>query len=246
MLRSLGIRVEARLRRVGSSTGSQYITRITPPEQINLPPLQLSLPGDPSAAAFLVVAALVTPGSEITLQRVGMNPTRIGLIDTLLEMGADIRVERLADHGGEPIANLTVRSSSLQAVQVSGERIVRMIDEFPIFAVAAACSQGITRVCDAAELRTKESDRITALCSELRQLGVEAVETPDGFAIDGGRPISGGSVQTHGDHRLAMALAVAGLAAQAPVIVQNAEIAAESFPTFTACLTELGAQASSR
>jgi 3-phosphoshikimate 1-carboxyvinyltransferase len=246
MLRSLGIRVEAELYPSGSSVGSQYITRLYPPDQINLPPLQLSLPGDPSAAAFLIVAALVTPESEITLQRVGMNPTRTGLIDTLLEMGADIQVEWLADDGGEPIANLTVRSSSLEAVAVSGERIVRMIDEFPIFAIAAACSLGTTRVKDAAELRTKESDRITTLCIELRKLGVEAVEASDGFTIEGGRSLSGGTVQAHGDHRLAMALAVAGLAAQAPVTVQDAEIAAESFPTFTACLTQLGAQTSSR
>jgi 3-phosphoshikimate 1-carboxyvinyltransferase len=119
-----------------------------------------------------------------------------------------------------------------------------MIDEFPVFAIAAAYARGQTCVSDAAELRAKESDRITALCTELRCLGVEAIETPDGFIVDGDRPLSGGTVQAHGDHRLAMALSVAGLAAQAPVTVQDAEITAESFPGFAACLIELGAQTS--
>jgi len=245
MLRSLGIRVESEVRLAGGSVGEEYITRLFPPKQIHLPPLHLRLPGDPSTAAFWIVAALITPGSQVTLRRVGMNPTRTGLIDTLLEMGADIQVQPLADHGGEPVGNLIVRSSTLQAAQVSGTRVVRMIDEFPVFAVAAAYARGRTVVSHAEELHIKESDRIAALCVELRAIGVSATEAPDGFVIEGGKPPAGGVVQAHGDHRLAMALAVAGLAAQAPVTVQGAEIAAESFPDFAAQFFNLGGQLSS-
>jgi 3-phosphoshikimate 1-carboxyvinyltransferase len=218
---------------------SAYQTTLTPPSPLRLPPLHMTLPGDMSAAAFLIVAALITPASEITLRGVGLNPTRTGLLETLLEMGADIAVMPGEDQGGEPYGDVCVRASALHGVTVGGERVVRMIDEFPIFAVAAACAEGMTIVRDAEELRHKESDRITALGGELRRLGVNFAETADGFTIQGG-PVQGGEVDAHGDHRLALSLAVAGLAAQAPVQVRGAHIMAESFPGFADMLRALG------
>jgi 3-phosphoshikimate 1-carboxyvinyltransferase len=157
-------------------------------------------------------------------------------------MGADITVSALEEEGGEPLGDLTIRTSTLRSVRVSGERVVRMIDEFPAFAIAAACARGVTQVTDAQELRHKESDRISALGGELRHLGIKFSETSDGFAIQGGEPIRGGLVQSHGDHRLAMALALAGLAAEAPVSVAGAEIIRESFPDFIPALRSLGAE----
>jgi 3-phosphoshikimate 1-carboxyvinyltransferase len=156
-------------------------------------------------------------------------------------MGADIQVEPGLYQGGEPVGDLLVHYGPLHGTHVSGPLVVRMIDEFPAFAVAAAYAQGTTSVRDADELRHKESDRISALCQELNRLGVQASETPDGFSIQGGRVPGGIKVDPHGDHRLAMALAVAGLAAENPVIIQNASIINESFPAFPSALASLGA-----
>jgi 3-phosphoshikimate 1-carboxyvinyltransferase len=215
---------------------------LTPLQPCSLPPLRTALPGDISAAAFLIVAALITPGSDIRLTQVGLNPTRTGLLDVLRAMGAEIEIMAVAETQGEPAGVLAARASRLHGVTVDGPLVVRMIDEFPIFAVAAAAAEGRTVVRGASELRLKESDRIAALCRELRVLGVDITETADGFEILGGRPFTGGTVTAHGDHRLAMALAIAGLAADAPVIVQDAEIIAESFPGFTDALQSLGAE----
>lgn len=239
MLRTMGVSVTNR-----PLDGGRWITRLTPPQPLSLKPLQISLPGDISAAAFLIVAALITPGSHITLRQVGLNPTRTGLLDTLEEMGADIQLENLGEQGGEPVGDITIRHSALRGVQVSGDRVVRMIDEFPIFAVAAVYARGETRVCDAEELRHKESDRISALGKELRLLGVDFNETPDGFIIHAGQPPLGGRVQSHGDHRLAMSLAISGLASCRPVQVSGAEMIHESFPEFVAVLRLLGASLS--
>jgi len=219
----------------------RWVTSLIPPKSGKLRPLQITLPNDISAAAFLIVAALITPGSQLHLRSVGLNPTRTGLLDTLLEMGADIQIHPTAERGGEPVGDLIVRYSSLRGVEVGDERVVRMIDEFPVFAVAAAYAQGETRVRDAEELRHKESDRISALGSELRLLGVDFIETADGFIVRGERPLRGGRVQSHGDHRLAMSLAVAGLAAQAPIQVVGAEMIHESFPDFVPVMRSLGA-----
>lgn len=218
-----------------------YITRIIPPREGALRPLRLTLPGDISSAAFLIVAALVTPGSEITLRDVGLNPSRTGLLDALRAMGADLQIVAQNERHGEPVGDLRVRHSRLNATRVNGPLVVRMIDEFPAFAVAAAYARGTTLVSEADELHHKESDRISALCQELCSLGVQASETPDGFIIQGGQALQGGTVQPHGDHRLAMSLAVAGLAAQAPVTVEGAEIISESFPEFVMTLQNLGA-----
>lgn len=246
MLRSMGVAVSGRAAgAAGHSPDSArpvYETWISPSQPVVLSPLHLCLPGDISAAAFLVVAALITPGSRLRLQGVGLNPARTGLLDALRSMGADIRVIETGERSGEPVGDLAVGSGPLHGTQVKGELVVRMIDEFPAFAVAAAYAGGPTLVSEAGELRHKESDRITALCAELRRVGVRVAETPDGFAVEGGQPPHGGVIQPHGDHRLAMALAVAGLAARGPVTVQEAEIMAESFPGFADTLESLGAQ----
>lgn len=220
---------------------AKYITRLKPPLDGSMKPLQMRLPGDFSSAAFLIVAALVTPGSEITLKGVGLNPTRTGLLEALGAMGAQIKVVPASERLAEPVGDLQVRFSLLKATQVSGGLVVRMIDEFPAFAVAAAFAAGRTVVQDAEELRHKESDRISVLCEQLRRLEIDAQEIPDGFRITGDIPL-GGQVDACGDHRLAMALAVAGLAAQSPVSVSGAEMISESFPGFVSALHSLGAQ----
>jgi 3-phosphoshikimate 1-carboxyvinyltransferase len=239
MLRAMGVEVTNH-----ALDGERWVTRLTPPSPFSLTPLQIRLPGDISAASFLIVAALITPGSQVTLRQVGLNPTRTGLLDTLREMGAEIHIENQNVQGGEPVGDLTVCHSRLRGVQVGGERVVRMIDEFPVFAIAAAYAHGETVVRDAQELRHKESDRISALGQELRCLGVDFSEKPDGFVIRGGSLPNGGRVQTHGDHRLAMALAVCGLAACRPVQVMDAQIIDESFPAFASVLRSLGASVS--
>jgi 3-phosphoshikimate 1-carboxyvinyltransferase len=201
----------------------------------------MTLPGDMSAAAFLIVAALITPGSEVRLCNVGLNPTRTGLLEALGQMGAQIEINPKGEQAGEPTGDLVVRHSTLQATTVSGPMVVQMIDEFPAFALAAAFARGETIVSEAEELRFKESDRISVLVAELNKLGVQASENQDGFTIRGGRLPSAGQVEAHGDHRLAMALALAGLAGQGPVAVSGAHIIAESFPEFPTVLRKLGA-----
>ena len=217
----------------------QVVTTLNPCGQLS--PLNFTLPGDMSSAAFLLVAALIVPDSEITLCDVGLNPTRTGLTDALLAMGADIMVVEKGVQYGESLGDVTARSSRLNAIKVSGDLVVRMIDEFPIFAVAAACARGKTVVAEAGELRYKESDRITTLCDELRLIGVETGETADGFTVQGGHTFTGGSADSHGDHRLAMALAVAGLASEHPVSIAGAGSIDESFPGFVAMLRGVGA-----
>lgn len=236
MLRSLGVEIQPlRLE-------DRPAVRITPPSMLQLSPLEMTIPGDFSAAAFLLVAALITPGSQITLRSVNLNPTRTGLLNALQEMGAGITIANLREQSGEPLGDLVVHASDLTSISVSGERVVQMIDEFPVFAVAAAFARGRTVVTQAGELRYKESDRITALCERLRALGVQVQELPDGFIIDGRGAVAGDCrLDAHGDHRLAMAMAVAGLGADRPVEIEQAEMLCESFPQFPAILRLLGA-----
>jgi 3-phosphoshikimate 1-carboxyvinyltransferase len=238
MLTSMGVQFTSR--QETSPDGNEYVVEMTPPSPMVLSPLTMTLPGDPSAAAFLIVAALITPGSAITIKNICLNPGRTGLIDALLSMGANITEHNLHTSAGEPVGDLSVSASVLHGTEISGELVVRMIDEFPIFAVASALAKGTTVVRDAAELRLKESDRIALLAAELRLLGAAVEEHADGFTINGGA-LRGGSVESHGDHRLAMALAVAGLASETPVMIQNADCMDESFPGFTAVLNRLGA-----
>lgn len=235
MLGSMGVEITSS----GDQEQGLYETRLAPPTA-PLRPIQMVLPGDISAAAFLIVAATITPGSEIHLPGVGINPTRVGLIDALRAMGGMIEIIHPREQAGEPVGDLVVRSAELRAIEVSGPLVVRMIDEFSVFGAAAAFAQGDTRVRDAAELRLKESDRISTLCQELTKIGAAAEELPDGFVVHGGQP-RGGLVEAHGDHRLAMAMAVAGLAAQQPVSVLGAEMLNESFPGFVKILRDLGA-----
>ena len=197
--------------------------------------------------AFLIVAALILPGSDLLLKGIGLNPTRVGLLDALREMGAKIDIQSLREVHGEPLGDLRVRASQLSGVHVAGPLVVRMIDEFPIFAVAAANARGRTVVSEAEELRYKESDRITSLCQELDKIGVTIEERRDGFVIEGGdRALGGAKVSSHGDHRLAMALTMAGLAAEKQVLVEGAEIIHESFPELPSILGEFGAEVASQ
>lgn len=204
-------------------------------------PFSLFIPGDFSSAAFLLVAAVITPDSAITLENIGLNPTRIGLLDVLLAMGAQIETTLAGHSMGEPFGTVRAEYSQLSGVSVSGPTVVRMIDEFPAFAIAAACASGPTVVSGAQELRHKESDRIASLCTGLSALGVLIQEHPDGFTILGGGTFRGGNTASFGDHRLAMAFALMGLVSEREVIVEGAEIIQESFPDFSSLLTQLGA-----
>jgi 3-phosphoshikimate 1-carboxyvinyltransferase len=204
-------------------------------------PLNFTVPGDMSSAAFLLVAALITPDSSIILQGVNTNDTRAGLLQTLRAMGGQISVRSEREYAGEPVADLLVKSSELSGVTVGGELVVRMIDEFPIFAVAALHAEGTTLVRDAAELRLKESDRIDVVVNEFRKLGANIIPHPDGFEIRGPQGLTGASVRSHRDHRIAMSLAVAGLTATGETVIADADELNESFPAFVETMQELGA-----
>ncbi|MGH8031934.1 MAG: 3-phosphoshikimate 1-carboxyvinyltransferase [Luteimonas sp.] len=195
--------------------------------------IDIAVPADFSSAAFLLVAACVVPGSELRLRAVGLNPRRIGLLAALRAMGADIREDTHSNHGGEAVADLIVRHAPLHGIDVPEALVPDMIDEFPILSIAAACATGTTVIRGAAELRVKESDRIAAIARGLQALGVAVEETPDGAAITGGA-IGGGRVDSLGDHRVAMAFAVAGQRATGEVIVGDIDNVATSFPGFDA------------
>jgi 3-phosphoshikimate 1-carboxyvinyltransferase len=211
------------------------------------PPLQaleLTVPGDISSAAFLIVAAALVPGSTVHLTDAGLNPTRTGLLDILGRMGADITVEASGDQGGEPVGDLHVRGGELRATRAGGDEIVRAIDEVPVLAIAATQAHGQTMITGAAELRVKEVDRIGLLVHELRRMGAEIDELPDGMVINGPTRLKGAPVDSHGDHRLGMALAVAGLVADGETQVHDAGCIADSFPGFARTLAQLGAEIS--
>lgn len=201
----------------------------------------LTVAGDLSAAAFFVVGATIVPGSDVTILNVGLNLTRMGLLDTLEEMGADIQVLNRREEAGEPVGDLRVRAASLRGVRIPGDRIPHMIDEFPILCVAAALAEGETVVTGAEELRVKESDRIAGMASELRKLGVAVQERSDGLTLtgSGGRRLHGASCASFGDHRVAMSLAIAALAAEAPVTIGEPDCIGTSFPGFHGKLLEL-------
>ena len=204
--------------------------------------VSVSVPGDPSSAAFLLVAALVTPGSEVTIEGVLLNPLRTGLITTLLEMGADIDVTNRRRAGGEDVGDITARHASLRGVTVPPERAVSMIDEYPILAVAAAFAEGRTVMRGIGELRIKESDRIALTAAGLTACGVDVLEEPEGLIVTGGRVAGGAAVHTHGDHRIAMSFLVLGLAAASSVSVNETKMIATSFPDFGALMAQLGAR----
>lgn len=197
-----------------------------------IPAFALSIPGDFSGAAFFLVAALVIPGSELMIRGVGINPTRTGLLDALGAMGAAIQVNRPRVVSGEPVADLLVRSQQLHGTEISGSLIPRMIDEIPAFAVAAAVASGESVIRDAAELRVKEVDRLAAMAKELRRFGAELEERPDGLLLRGNAVLSGCNCDSWGDHRMAMALTVAGLAARGSTRISDAACVSSSFPDF--------------
>jgi 3-phosphoshikimate 1-carboxyvinyltransferase len=204
----------------------------------------VAIPGDPSSAAFPAVAALLCPASEISIPGVMANPLRTGLYETLAEMGADLRFANRRVHGGEAVADLHIRASSLRGVEVPAERAPRMIDEYPILAVAAAFAEGRTVMRGLGELRVKESDRLAAIVAGLRRCGVEAREEGDDLIVEGkgGAVPGGGAILAHDDHRIAMAFLVLGLASRAPVSVDSADMIATSFPGFTSLMRSLGAR----
>ena len=193
---------------------------------------EIEIPGDISSAAFFIVAGLIVPGSDITLRNVGLNPTRTGILDILRLMGANIIVENERRLGAEPVGDLRVRASRLRATVAGGDLIVRAIDEVPALCVAAARAEGTTVIRDAGELRVKESDRLAGMARILTDMGVRVRELPDGMEIDGPAELRAAEVQTHFDHRLAMAAAVAGLLAKGDTVVNEAECIGTSFPGF--------------
>ena len=201
----------------------------------------VDVPGDPSSAAFALVAALLTEGSAVTVENMLLNPTRSGLIDTLVEMGADIEVADRRLQGGEPVGDVTARSSRLRGVRVPAARAPSMIDEYPVLAVAAAFADGVTRMDGLAELRVKESDRLAAVAAGLEANGVACAAGPDWLEVTGGVVPGGAHVVTHMDHRIAMAFLVMGLAARRPVGVDDGRMIATSFPGFTGFMADLGA-----
>jgi 3-phosphoshikimate 1-carboxyvinyltransferase len=231
MLRDLSINV---------STVANMV-KVYPNDQ-SLPPTRLTVPRDFSSAAFIIAAAVLIPGSQVRLHGVGVNPTRTGLLEVLANMGADISMENLHESGGEPVADISARHSQLRAVEVRGDLVVRMIDEFPIFAVLATQANGLTAVYDASELRVKESDRISDIAKELGHMGINITEHADGFIIRGPQQLRAAEVSSHSDHRLAMSLAVAALLAQGDSTICCWDVVHESFPGFADNLRGLGVE----
>jgi 3-phosphoshikimate 1-carboxyvinyltransferase len=233
---------ERMLKAQGVSLSSREGSLMLTPDHRTLAPLSITIPADFSSAAFPLVAALLVPNAQLTLKGVGVNPTRIGLLDVVGSMGADIVRLKQVEQQGEPVADLVIRPGPLKGVEVAGETVVRMIDEFPILAVAATQAEGKTLVCDAHELRVKETDRIGAVVSELRALDASIQERDDGFEVQGPTRLRGGLVHSCGDHRLAMALVVAGLIAEGETVIEGVEVIADSFPNFVSLMQELGAE----
>lgn len=200
----------------------------------------IEVPGDISSAAFFMVAAAILPGSSVRINRVGLNPTRTGIIDVLLSMGTDLQIENERELNGEPVGDIIVKGGNkLRGTIIEGGLIPRLIDEIPIIAVAAAAAEGETIIRDAAELKVKETDRIATVSCELTKMGVEITQTDDGMIINGGSRLKGSFCESHGDHRVAMTAAIAGLAAAGETVVNNAGCVDVSFPGFSYLLSRL-------
>ena len=234
LLEACGVRVEVE----EAGAGARRVA-VEPPGELRVPG-GIEVPGDFSSAAFWVAAALVVPGSEVVIRRVGLNPTRTRFLDILRRMGADIEIRGVGEDAiGEPVGELVVRHSTLEATVVGPEDVPGAVDELPLLALVGAFVRGETVVWGAEELRVKETDRIRAVCEEFRKTGVEIEERPDGFVVVGDpeRGILGGRVNSRGDHRIGMGLAVAGLASKEGVEVEDLEAASVSYPGF---LDDLG------
>lgn len=231
MLQAMGVKIER---------DGKWV--VLSPPMAPLKPFDLTVPADPSSAAFPLVAAAIVPHSRITIENIGLNETRTGLVELLEAMGAELTITNERVTGGEPAADLVVAFSELHATTAVGELIVRAIDEFPIWAVAASQAAGASTVREAAELRVKEVDRISMLALELRKLGVQMVEHADGFTVTGPTGLKAAVVDSHDDHRLGMSLAVAGLVSEGETQVLDAGCIADSFPGFVATMQALGAE----
>lgn len=209
---------------------------------VELTAREVTVPGDISSAAFFMVAALITPGSELLIRNVGVNPSRTGVIDILLAMGGDIELVDQREVSGEPVADILVRHSRLKGIAISGSVVPRAIDEFPVICVAAARAEGVTVIREARELRVKETDRITAMAVNLRKLGITVTESEDGMDITGSEQLQGGTVDSSGDHRIAMSMSIAALVAGGPITVTDTGCVATSFPTFFPLLEKVAAK----
>lgn len=233
MLRAFGVNVSS------TPNGTGAIVSVSGPAKLS--GTHVDVPGDPSSAAFPIVAALITPGSDITVKNVMMNPTRTGVFESLVEMGAYLETKNMRQSGGETIADIRVKHSELRGITVPPERAPSMIDEYPILAVAASYAKGITHMPGIKELRVKESDRIAATVALLRRNGVNISETEDSMTITGGQVSGGATVTTHHDHRIAMSALVLGLGADNPVSIDDASMIATSFPNFFDLMETMGA-----
>ena len=202
--------------------------------------MDVTVPADISSAAYWLVAGVCHPDAEVRVRNVGVNPTRTGILDALAMMGADVSVENERSEGGEAVADLVARSSSLRAAEIGGDLIPRLVDEVPVLALAACFAEGTTVIRDASELRVKESDRLMASRVELSRMGAEVEELDDGLRITGGRALHGATHRTYTDHRIAMTMGVAGLLAAGETTVQSAQTASVSYPTFWDDLGSLG------
>lgn len=237
MLKAFGVPLETKKRSNG--------THVTVTGPAKLTATQVNVPGDPSSAAFPIVAALIIPGSDIIVENVMMNPTRTGLFETLTDMGAYLRADNFRKSGGETIADIHVKHSKLVGISVPENRAASMIDEYPILAVAAAFATGTTIMNGIGELRVKESDRITATVALLKDNGVSVIESDEGMSVigKGGKPPSGGgTVTTYHDHRIAMSALILGLACETAITIDDASMIATSFPSFFEVMEKLGAK----
>lgn len=230
MLRAYGIQIE----------GDGNVLTIMGGQQLRA--VEIDVPGDISSAAFFMVAGLIAPSSHLVLRRVGINPTRAAVIDILQQMGGDIRVQALPSVGGEPVADIHVRSSQLKGIRINPAYVPIAIDEFPVIFVAAACAQGTTHATDLAELRVKESDRLSVMAQGLTDNGVTCQMGEDSLSIMGGAVRGGGHIDSEGDHRIAMSFAVLGAVAERGIRISNCATVATSFPNFTELAANIGMQ----
>ncbi|MEM8795982.1 MAG: 3-phosphoshikimate 1-carboxyvinyltransferase [Pseudomonadota bacterium] len=234
MLKGFGADIDVTV----NDEGAHAITLRGKPD---LKPQEIEVPGDPSSAAFAIVAALIVPGSDVTVEGVLLNETRTGLLATLIEMGGDIQIVNERETGGERIGDLHVRASHLSGVRVPAERAPFMIDEYPVLAVAAAFAEGETVMEGLAELRVKECDRLAVTARGLEANGIDCTEGDESLSVRGGRVSGGGTVAVHMDHRIAMSFLVMGIAAENPVSVDDTTHIATSFPNFVLLMSDLGA-----
>lgn len=227
MLRQFGVRLEVSGRSVRIAGGQR------------LKATSIAVPADISSAAFFLVGAAIAPGSQLHLPELGINPTRVGIIEILKLMGASISLMQASELGAEPVAEVRIDHQALHGIDIPEHLVPLAIDEFPVIFIAAACARGITRLRGASELRHKESDRIAVMAEGLGRLGVKVKTFDDGIEIEGG-PLGGGEIQAHGDHRIAMAFAIAALRASAPITINGASAIKTSFPDFTKLAIEAG------